>query len=90
MTPELTQNDRPRWGRGARLAFGAFVVVVLAAAVLGFVKAPNLYPLTVDPGADAAARRNPAAIDFASAFCLNAPVFSGAAASGADAAGDAK
>ena len=38
------------------LAFGVFVIAVLAAAVIGFIKAPDLYPLTTDPGADAAAR----------------------------------
>jgi uncharacterized protein YjbI with pentapeptide repeats len=50
------QDDRPRWRHGGWLFFGAFVVLVLAAAVIGFIQAPNLYPLTIDPGADAGAR----------------------------------
>jgi len=47
---------RHAWSRRGWLAFGTFVVVVLAAAVIGFLKAPDLYPLTIDPGADAGAR----------------------------------
>jgi hypothetical protein len=83
MTPKLTPNYRPRWGLGGWLAFGVFVVVVLAAAALGFVEAPGLYPLTVDPGADAAARATREAARSAAVTTTRASILAALAGVGA-------